>query len=167
MTLNTPGYQDGGFCLKVNGKVVLDLADVFYRNVQGQSPDDGGGLLGPILGDLLGEVVLEDDGSQARTVAARKGPSGAGMRKLEADSKKSVERRAERCAEIAHEDGEPIGFKGIFFRYVLFVLTTQSGLAKYHTFGYSAPPLEVTTRIGPRQRISLSGTRILSSISMI
>ena len=130
MTLNTPGYQDGGFRLKVNGKVVLDLTDVFYRDVQGPPPDDGGGLLGPILGDLLGEVVLEDDGSPARTSAARKGPSGAGTRKVEADSKKSVERRAERHPEIAYEDGEPIGFKGIFFRYVLFVPTTQSGLAK-------------------------------------
>ena len=126
MTLNTPGYQDGAFRLKVNGKVVLDLTDVFYRDVQGPPPDDGGGLLGPILGDLLGEVVLEDDGSPVRTSAARKGPSGAGTRKVEVDSKKSVERRA----EIAHKDGEPIGFKGIFFRYVLFVLTTQSGLAK-------------------------------------
>lgn len=138
MTLNTPGYQDGVFRLKVNGKVVLDLTDVFYRDVQNPDPgtapdvppDDGGGLLGPILGDLLGELVLEDDGTQVRTSAAQKGSSGAGTRKVDADSptvKKSVERRAERHADIAHEDGEPIGFKGIFFRYVLSVLTTESG----------------------------------------
>jgi hypothetical protein len=142
VTLNTPGYQDGGFRLVVNGEGVLDLTDVFYRDVQKAPqdpdlgpapdvpPDDGGGLLGPILGDLLGELVLEDDGTQVRTSAAQKGSSGAGTRNVEADSptvKKSVERRADRQAKIAHEDGEPIGFKGIFFRYVLSVLTTQGG----------------------------------------
>ena len=123
MTLNTPGYQDGGFRLKVNGKVVLDLTDVFYRDGQGPPPDDGGGLLGPILGDLLGELVLEDDGSQVRASEARKGSSGVDTRKVETPSKRAVERHA----DIAYEDGEPIGFKGIFFRYVLFELTMQSG----------------------------------------
>ena len=123
MTLNTPGYQEGGFRLKVNGKVVLDLTDVFYRDGQGPPPDDGGGLLGPILGDLLGELVLEDDGSQVRASEARKGSSGVDTRKVETPSKRAVERHA----DIAHEDGEPIGFKGIFFRYVPFELTTQSG----------------------------------------
>ena len=127
MTLNTPGYQDGGFRLKVNGKVVLDITDVFYRDGQEPPPDDGGGLLGPILGDLLGELVLEDDGTHVRTSEARKGSSDVDTRKVETPSKKAVERRAERHADIAYEDGEPIGFKGIFFRYVLFELTMQSG----------------------------------------
>jgi len=54
VVLNTPGFQDGGFLLEVNGRVTLDLSDVFYR-----------------------------------------------------------------------EDVEPIGFKGIFFRYVLSVFTTR------------------------------------------
>ena len=127
MTLNTPGYQDGGFRLKVNGKVVLDLNDVFYRDGQGPPPDDGGGLLGPILGDLLGELVLEGDGSQVRASEARKGSSGVDTRKVGTPSNKVVERSIERHADIAHEDEEPIGFKGIFFRYVFFELTTQNG----------------------------------------
>ncbi|KAF8265311.1 hypothetical protein EI94DRAFT_1804551 [Lactarius quietus] len=143
VTLNTPGYQDGVFRLEVNGEVVLDLTDVFYRDVQKSPqdpdsepapppapdpnvpPDSGDGLLGPLLGDLLGGHHLEDDGTQVRASAAQQGSSGVidsdGSRNVEANSpapKKSVERRAadrRRAAVVAHEDGEPIGFKGIFF----------------------------------------------------
>jgi len=143
VVLNTPGVQDGVFRLEVNGRVALDLPDVLYRDVQkspttpqdpdsGPAPDPtalpdiGDGLLGPILGGLLGGLVLEDDGSQVRASAAQKGPSGvvdsAGPCNVEADSpvlKKSVERRADRRADVAphvtREDSEPIGFKGVFF----------------------------------------------------
>ena len=143
MVLNTPGSPDGAFRLEVNGKVALDLYDVFYRDVQkapqdpdskpappsapgpNVPPDDG--LLGPILGGLLGELVLEDDETQGRASAVGKGSPGiidssAGQRNVAADSpalKKSVERR--------HADPEPIGFKGIFFRCVLAEFTAQSG----------------------------------------
>jgi hypothetical protein len=125
--LNTPGYQDGAFRLEVNGRLVLDLSDVFYRDAQNDP-----GLLGPLLGDLLGGHNLEDDGSQVRASAARKGSSESGVidpSAVSADPKKSVEhRRADRHADVvAREDGEPIGFKGIFFRFVLSVFTTQSG----------------------------------------
>ncbi|KAK7688891.1 hypothetical protein QCA50_007582 [Cerrena zonata] len=34
ITLNTPGQQDGGFYLEVNGKPALQLKDVFYRDSQ-------------------------------------------------------------------------------------------------------------------------------------
>ncbi len=33
VTLNTPGMQDGGFALDVNGARVIDRTDVFYRDV--------------------------------------------------------------------------------------------------------------------------------------
>ncbi|KZT74051.1 polysaccharide lyase family 14 protein [Daedalea quercina L-15889] len=32
VTLNTPGEQDGGFLLEVNGAPVIDRSDVFYRD---------------------------------------------------------------------------------------------------------------------------------------
>lgn len=34
IALNTPGLQDGGFYLEVNGKQALQLSDVFYRGSQ-------------------------------------------------------------------------------------------------------------------------------------
>lgn len=130
--LNTPGYQDGAFRLEVNGRLVLDLFDVFYRDVQNDPdyvpPDHRNGLLGPLLGDLLGGHNLEDDGSQVRASAAHKESSGV-IDSNVADPKKSAKRRrADRRADVvAREDGEPIGFKGIFFRFVLSVFTTESG----------------------------------------
>ncbi|OCH88244.1 hypothetical protein OBBRIDRAFT_780506 [Obba rivulosa] len=33
VSLNTPGQQDGGFVLEVNGEVVIDRSDVFYRDI--------------------------------------------------------------------------------------------------------------------------------------
>ncbi|KAH8995795.1 hypothetical protein EDB86DRAFT_3159440 [Lactarius hatsudake] len=137
VVLNTPGYQDGVFLLEVNGRVALDLSDVFYRDVQKSSttpedpdsgpapaapdpiapPDVGGGLLGPLLGDLLGGLILEDDGTQVRASAAQKGSSdsNAGPRNVAAVSPARADRRADAVPHVAREDGEPIGFKGIFF----------------------------------------------------
>ncbi|KZT11137.1 polysaccharide lyase family 14 protein [Laetiporus sulphureus 93-53] len=45
VTLNTPGAQNGGFVLEVNGKRVINRSDVYYRDapVPQQSPDDGDG----------------------------------------------------------------------------------------------------------------------------
>ncbi|KAH9057016.1 hypothetical protein EDB83DRAFT_2292791 [Lactarius deliciosus] len=136
VVLNTPGYQDGVFLLEVNGRVALDLSDVFYRDVQKSSttpedpdsgpapvvpdptapPDVGDGLLGPLLGDLLG-LVLEDDGTQVRASAAQQGSSdsNAGPRNVAAVSPARADRRADVVPHVAREDGEPIGFKGIFF----------------------------------------------------
>ena len=154
--LNTPGVQDGIFRLEVNGRVALDLPDVFYRDVRTTpqdpdsspvpavpgptaSPDVGDGLLGPLLGDLLGGLIVDDDGSQVPASAAQKGSSPGDIDSAEpldvgSNSqavKKSVERRADRHAEViplvTREDNEPIGFKGIFFRYVLLAFTTQTG----------------------------------------
>ena len=74
VTLNTPGAQDGGFLLEVNGQPVIDRSDVFYRDAvsipsgsgngnsgtggsssnggDGSGSDSSGGLLGGLLGPL-------------------------------------------------------------------------------------------------------------------
>lgn len=77
MTLNTPGTQDGGFLLEVNGAPVINRSDVFYRDAvssssgsssgdsgtsgnsgnsnnggDGSGSDSDGGLLGGLLGPL-------------------------------------------------------------------------------------------------------------------
>ncbi|KAJ7611709.1 hypothetical protein FB45DRAFT_843761 [Roridomyces roridus] len=70
--LNTPGKQDGGFILYVNGKKVIERNDVFYRDVPPSgartmpttkststtADDGGGGLLSP-LNPLLGGILQE------------------------------------------------------------------------------------------------------------
>lgn len=45
VTLNTPGGQDGGFALEVNGQEVMRRADVFYRDVTiaSEPSNDSGG----------------------------------------------------------------------------------------------------------------------------
>jgi hypothetical protein len=59
--LNTPGKQDGGFSLDVNGKRVIDRSDVFYRDAP-PSPKTPKpkptGILGPLLGGLLPDTHL-------------------------------------------------------------------------------------------------------------
>ncbi|KAI9433885.1 hypothetical protein H4582DRAFT_1983164 [Lactarius indigo] len=132
---NTPPLSDGGFLLEVNGRVALDLSDVFYRDVQKSSttpqdpdaglapsvpdptapPDVGDGLLGPILGGLLGELVLEDDGTQVRASAAQKQSSDVINSAMAADSPALADRRADVVPHAVREDDEPIGFKGVFF----------------------------------------------------
>ena len=59
--LNTPGKQDGGFSLDVNGKRVIDRSDVFYRDVppSPQTPKaKPTGILGPLLGGLLPDTHI-------------------------------------------------------------------------------------------------------------
>jgi hypothetical protein len=75
VTLNTPGKQDGGFVLEVNGKQAINRTDVFYRDIPPKptppastgpveptaQPDSKppGGLLGPLLGGLLRRIWQE------------------------------------------------------------------------------------------------------------
>ncbi|KAF8954971.1 hypothetical protein BDZ97DRAFT_361600 [Flammula alnicola] len=94
--LNTPGKQDGSFVLDVNGERVIDRNDVFYRedlsSGSGESDTktthaptkttskkdekptssstDDGGLLGPILGGLLGDLGLRDGGLATHDIEA-------------------------------------------------------------------------------------------------
>lgn len=94
--LNTPGEQDGGFTLLVNGQEVISRSDVLYRDVveaeappkppdqtppkapQAQTPSSPpgilgglGGLLGGVLGGLLGNILntpWQQDSSVSITV---------------------------------------------------------------------------------------------------
>lgn len=64
VVLNTPGKQDGGFSLDVNGKRVIDRSDVFYRDLptpptKPKPTPKPSGILGPLLGSpLLGGPLL-------------------------------------------------------------------------------------------------------------
>ncbi|TDL20236.1 hypothetical protein BD410DRAFT_791353 [Rickenella mellea] len=71
VTLNTPGQQDGGFKLQVNGALVMNRTDVFYRDVPTSANDpppttttaaspQETGLLSPLLGGgapVLGSII--------------------------------------------------------------------------------------------------------------
>ncbi|KLO15741.1 hypothetical protein SCHPADRAFT_248092 [Schizopora paradoxa] len=79
VTLNTPGQQDGGFLLEVDGRLAIHRSDVFYRakpsptrTSMSQTSDSSStasttesGLLGPLLGDVLRRLGL--DGESAVT----------------------------------------------------------------------------------------------------
>ncbi|OCB91104.1 polysaccharide lyase family 14 protein [Sanghuangporus baumii] len=70
VVLNTPGKQNGGFRLEVNGRDIMNRHDVFYRDVPsitstssnptqtdaGDNDTDDGGLLSPLLGGVLGAI---------------------------------------------------------------------------------------------------------------
>ncbi|KAH9977048.1 hypothetical protein BGW80DRAFT_1166751 [Lactifluus volemus] len=46
VVLNTPGYPDGGFHLEVDGKVAIDLTEVFYRDYLDRDFTPAGTILG-------------------------------------------------------------------------------------------------------------------------
>ncbi|KAA1477690.1 hypothetical protein DENSPDRAFT_787000 [Dentipellis sp. KUC8613] len=96
ITLNTPGQQDGGLYLEVNGKAVISQKDIYYRGNNTPPPssntptdgspadddptspdddDDDGDLLSPILGGLLGNATIFDIG-QSEGLASIIGFSG-------------------------------------------------------------------------------------------
>ncbi|KAI5118330.1 hypothetical protein M0805_006612 [Coniferiporia weirii] len=63
VSLNTPGKQDGGFSLEVDGKLTIHRNDVFYRGVpstvsstapEATQTSADGGLLSPLIGKLFG-----------------------------------------------------------------------------------------------------------------
>ena len=108
--LNTPGQQDGQFTLDVNGERVIERSDVFYRDVPlgGDPPTTGDGDEGedPMLSgllevrDVLGDAVhtgQHEWSSKDTPQTASLGPTKTGQQALEV---------------------EPIGFIGIFFRFV-------------------------------------------------
>ena len=61
LTLNTPGKQDGGFALDVNGKRVIERCDVYYRGAASPAADGGAALRLPFPGLGAGADVEDDD----------------------------------------------------------------------------------------------------------
>ncbi|EKM56085.1 polysaccharide lyase family 14 protein [Phanerochaete carnosa HHB-10118-sp] len=77
--LNTPGQQDGGFVLEVDGREVINRDDVFYRDVASATPnpdDDSGddGADDPDYDDPDGDD--SDGGSEGDSSGGDDGSSG-------------------------------------------------------------------------------------------
>jgi hypothetical protein len=122
VVLNTPGVQDGGFVLEVDGRVAINRTDVFYRDKplecdHGPAPfcdtnsqaDDS--LLGPLLGGLIGPgIESERDGTEVQS------PRDSPVKP------EPLEDNDDLC--IGSEEGttqetdDPVGFQGVFFRHV-------------------------------------------------
>lgn len=122
--LNTPGVQDGGFRLDVDGTPVIDRRDVYYRSAGGdgsededgdEDEDDDKGLIGgllPTLGKLLGRAVLP----------FLYGPQSASAQSFVAQSADAsgevgtYQSRPKGNDKVKAANAEPIGFTGLFFR---------------------------------------------------
>ena len=108
--LNTPGQQDGQFTLDVNGERVMERSDVFYRDVPlgADPPTTGDGDEGedPMLSGLL-EVrdVLGD--------AVHTGQHEWSLKDTPQIASLGGTKTGQQALEV-----EPIGFIGIFFRFV-------------------------------------------------
>jgi hypothetical protein len=145
--LNTPGVQDGGFILEVDGRVAIDRTDVFYRDKplerdHGPTPfcdpdsqaDDS--LLGPLFGGLIGPgVESERDGTEVLSLRAPLDSSTGFVATVpydnsdanaHSDSPVKPERQEDNddlCVgsgegTTTQETDDPIGFQGVFFRHV-------------------------------------------------
>lgn len=120
VVLNSPGVQDGNFLLEVNGKVVINRTDIFYRNKPRErtptpfcdpSSQLDGGLLGPLLGGLIGPGLgLKRDGTKLLSHPAPR------------DEPEPLGNDADICVGTVEgttqEVDNPIGFQGVFFRHV-------------------------------------------------
>jgi len=144
--LNTPGVQDGGFILEVDGRVAINRTDVFYRDKPLErdhdrtpfcDPDSQGddSLLGPLLGGLIGPgIESEGDGTEvlsprvprdSSTGLVATVPYDMSDANAHSDSPVKPEPREDNddlC--IGSEEGttqetdDSVGFQGVFFRHV-------------------------------------------------
>ena len=125
--LNSPGVQDGWFLLEVDGNVVIDRADVFYRDRPWEPDsnptpacdsnsdlDDGGGLLGSLLGGLFSAGFISSSPCDTAGANARTDPL-VQEEALEDDDDTCIDD----CSDAPQETDDPVGFQGVFFRYVL------------------------------------------------
>jgi len=144
VVLNTPGVQDGGFILEVDGRVAVNRTDVFYRDKPlkrdyGPTPfcdpnsQPDGSLLGPLLGGLLGPgIESERDGDRTRvqldslTGFDATAPYDTSDTDAHSDSPvnpEPLEDDDDLCVGLeegtTQEADDPIGFQGVFFRYVV------------------------------------------------
>lgn len=122
VALNTPGKPDGYFALDVDGQRAIERSDIYYRGMPPptkkvtkpatQKPEQGGGLLGPILGGILPKEVIERrnlrivPGNQAVMTSE----DSAGQSTENADDENPMFRAGQAGSS------EPVGFIGLFFR---------------------------------------------------
>jgi hypothetical protein len=148
VVLNTPGVQDGGFILEVDGRVAIDRTDVFYRDKPLErdhgptpfcDPDSQGddSLLGPLLGGLIGPgpgIESERDGTEVPSPRVPLDSSTGFVATIPYDTSDAnahsdspvkpalLEDNDNLC--VGSEEGttqetdDPVGFEGVFFRHV-------------------------------------------------
>ena len=132
--LNTPGEQDGGFWLDVDGVRVLERGDIYYRGdpsasseqgakkPAGEEAGGGGGLLGGLLRRWVGAVVVGPSQGWGQRVVGLSAPANTTMTSVLPNS----------TPVVASAEGipkpRPIGFVGLFFRYVALVFGGIVGL---------------------------------------
>ena len=118
--LNTPGQQDGQFTLDVNGERVMERSDVFYRDVPlGGDPlttGDGDEGEDPMLSGLLEvrDVVLGD--------AVHTGQHEWSLKDTPQTASLTPTKTGQQALEV-----EPIGFIGIFFRFIFLLSSSLHG----------------------------------------
>jgi hypothetical protein len=148
VVLNTPGVQDGGFILEVDGRVAINRTDVFYRDkpmerdhgptpfCDPDSPADDS-LLGPLLGGLIGPgIESERDGTEVLsprvppdsptgfvvTVTVPHDTSDANAHSDSPVKPEPLEDNDDLCVGLeegtTQETDDPVGFQGVFFRHV-------------------------------------------------
>ena len=122
VVLNSPGVHDGGFLLEVDGDVVMDRADVFYRDKpQGldstptPSCDPNSDLLGSWLGGLISSGFVPSSPCDTPDTADATNPL-VQEEALENDDDKCIDDCSEEDAP--QETDYPVGFQGVFFRHV-------------------------------------------------
>ncbi len=137
--LNTPGKQDGGFVLIVNGKAVINRADVLYRDESQErtrnptphcdpDPQTDDGLLGSLLGGLIepdlqskrGRMPLDSSTASGFVDTVLYHPSDANAHgdspvRPGSDNDDLCDGSAE---GTTRETSDEIGFQGLFFRHV-------------------------------------------------
>lgn len=145
VVLNTPGVQDGVLILEVDGRVVIDRTDVFYRDKppgrdDGPTPfcdpnSQGDDIsLGPLLGGVMGPgIESERDGTEVLSPRAPLDSSTGLVATVPHDTPnanghsdssvkpESLEDNDDLCGSedgTTQETDDPVGFQGVFFRYV-------------------------------------------------
>ena len=116
--LNSPGQQDGQFTLDVNGERVMERSDVFYRDVPlGADPlttgddDEGEEYLEPMLEVRDEAALVLGDAVHTGQQTASLGPTKTGTR----------------VPLLQALEVEPIGFIGIFFRFIFLLSSSLHG----------------------------------------
>jgi hypothetical protein len=133
--LNTPGQQDGGFRLEVNGKLAINRTDLLYRDIASTStPTPTSGSAGPspttvktpttsscgLLCILIRRISPRHTNVGYPWNAIRRSASATVIDPDRNQEQWAVEEQPIMTSkEVATQDPIPdlVGFKGIFFRY--------------------------------------------------